>query len=131
MRNKRSVPLSLFVAGGLCLVAGLTSAQVSPIPRCKSRIVSPLVQTSATQDCGSYSECQADSECEPTGGIYKSCGEPQTYIRYCYNYSGGTFNPTTGRCEGGVWSGPAYEDPEGVEVKFFTHPVYCSGSGVE
>lgn len=123
--NQISMPAMFF---GVFVVAGISVGQVSPQPRCTTQIVYPTTQTASSSDCHTYSECEADSLCLSTGGAFKSCGPLETFDRYCFDFVGGVYNPETGRCEGGVWSGPAYVD-KGNQVNVYTTPEPCPGSG--
>lgn len=119
--NGKTVPtLCVFVIATLAA----TSTSVNARSGCTNQIVYPTIPAGQTEECGSYTDCEANSQCLPTGGAFESCGPLQIFNRYCFDYIGGTFNEKTGRCEGGTWVGPAYEDSE-TQVLIYTQPQYC------
>jgi hypothetical protein len=124
-RQARSITKTFTISGAFAIAAlATTSASVTARSGCTNQIVYPTIPASQSEDCGSYTDCEANSQCLTTGGRFESCGPLQSFNRYCFDYIGGTFNEKTGRCEGGTWVGPAYED-SGTQVLIYTQPQYC------
>ena len=107
-------------------VGSVSFAQVDPQPRCTYKVTATEIQTSNSGNCGSYTICQGHMQCSSTGGTFRSCGSPQFVNPYCWDYVGGTWNPTTQRCEGGQISGPAYDDTE-THIQIYPNFLDCDG----
>lgn len=112
---------------GALAIATLTTTSTEVIARsgCTNQIVSPTTPVGGTEGCGSYTDCEAGAQCLPTGGRFESCGQAESFPRYCKNYIDGYYNQETGRCEGGNWVGPGYADIDNY-VLMYNNPEFCA-----
>lgn len=122
----------LVITGGLSVTAfggdGGGGGPIGGVP-CPY-IITPIVHTvgPANGDCNLYTDCETGGEtCVSAGtGLYEDCGTETQRFGHCVQYTGGTWNPTTGRCEGGVLF--AEGDVDWIHISEFD-PILCGGSG--
>ncbi|GJQ30099.1 MAG: hypothetical protein HBSAPP03_19830 [Phycisphaerae bacterium] len=61
------------------------------------------VRQDAPTGCSTYTNCWNATQCV-AGVVYSDCGIADcNFPRMCTKYAGGTFNPATGLCEGGMF----------------------------
>ncbi|MBK7404097.1 MAG: hypothetical protein IPJ41_05570 [Phycisphaerales bacterium] len=92
-------------------------------------IITPIVHYAPVPNFGScdlYIDCETEGEsCENTGvGIYEDCGTETQRFALCVQYSGGTYNSSTGQCEGGTYFDELI-DYTTIISEF--QPVFCGG----
>lgn len=60
------------------------------------------IRQDAPSGCSSYTNCWNATQCV-IGVVYESCGIADcNFPRRCTKYTNGTYNPATGKCEGGT-----------------------------
>ncbi len=69
-------------------------------PDCKHAIRIDTTMTAESNSCLTYTECDTGQSCID-GNVYNNCGPVGFVDAYCGDYTNGTWNSTTGRCEGG------------------------------
>jgi len=97
--------LTLGVLGAFSFMQGTIVYAFKPGnggPDCKHAIRIDTTMTAESNSCLTYTECDTGQSCID-GNVYNNCGPVGFVDAYCGDYTNGTWNFTTGRCEGGFF----------------------------